>query len=216
MTLVLIAVGSVIGNEGEQEGFFRLLQHKRPSSAPLLTGSARSLAWSALNQAFIVPGSCGADFPGLVNLTILEPLSVDPNGTQPSAKDEVLDYIFTCADCYATQTAAPTATSYWQASNTSASGYICNTTSDGVAEGATPEQMNSVVYLSGQLAPVAVPLSIVSFANTTGTVKAAFPFKSEGFSDGLTIATINAGCVFSTADDVASKSVFGPALIEIK
>jgi len=50
-------VGSVIGQEGEQEGLYRLLQGKLPSSAPFLTTSTRDFAFTAL-QSFIVPGSC--------------------------------------------------------------------------------------------------------------------------------------------------------------
>jgi hypothetical protein len=51
------AVSSVIGNEGEQEGFFRLVQKKRPSAQPFLTTSTRDFAFSAL-QGFVIPGSC--------------------------------------------------------------------------------------------------------------------------------------------------------------
>lgn len=50
-------IGSVIGQEGEQEGFYRLFQNKLPSSAPFLTTSTRDIAFSAL-QAFTVPHSC--------------------------------------------------------------------------------------------------------------------------------------------------------------
>jgi len=50
-------IGSVIGNEGEQEGFFRILQKKNPSSAPFLTTSTRDFAFTAL-QSFVVNGSC--------------------------------------------------------------------------------------------------------------------------------------------------------------
>lgn len=51
------AVSSVIGNEGEQEGFFRLVQKKRPSAQPFLTTSVRDFAFTAI-QSFIIPGSC--------------------------------------------------------------------------------------------------------------------------------------------------------------
>ncbi|KAF2011128.1 late sexual development protein [Aaosphaeria arxii CBS 175.79] len=50
-------IASVIGNEGEQEGFFRLTQGKRPSSQPFLTTSVRDFAFTAI-QSFVVPGSC--------------------------------------------------------------------------------------------------------------------------------------------------------------
>lgn len=50
-------VSSVIGNEAEQEGFFRLVQKKRASSQPFLTTSTRDFAFTAI-QGFIIPGSC--------------------------------------------------------------------------------------------------------------------------------------------------------------
>ncbi|KAK5058876.1 hypothetical protein LTR84_011140 [Exophiala bonariae] len=51
-------VGAVIGQEGEQNGFYRNLQHKIPSANAFLTASTRELAFNALLQNVIVPGSC--------------------------------------------------------------------------------------------------------------------------------------------------------------
>jgi len=51
-------VASVIGQEGEQDGFYRNLLGLIPSQAPFLTASTREFAFSALNQNFVVPGSC--------------------------------------------------------------------------------------------------------------------------------------------------------------
>ncbi|KAG8526641.1 uncharacterized protein KY384_008070 [Bacidia gigantensis] len=48
---------SVIGQEGEQNGVYRSLQKKVPSSAPFLTGGAPDFAFTAL-QGFILPNSC--------------------------------------------------------------------------------------------------------------------------------------------------------------
>ncbi|CAD0100014.1 unnamed protein product [Aureobasidium mustum] len=55
---VVAAVASVIGQEGEQNGFYRSLFNKIPSAQPFLTASARDFAFSALNQNFVVAGSC--------------------------------------------------------------------------------------------------------------------------------------------------------------
>ncbi|KEQ75043.1 hypothetical protein M436DRAFT_42251 [Aureobasidium namibiae CBS 147.97] len=55
---VVRGVAATIGQEGEQNGFYRSLQGKIPSAQPFLTASARDFAFSALNQAFVVPGSC--------------------------------------------------------------------------------------------------------------------------------------------------------------
>jgi hypothetical protein len=51
------AVSSVIGNEAEQEGFYRLVQKKRVSAQPFLTTATRDFAFTAI-QGFVVPGSC--------------------------------------------------------------------------------------------------------------------------------------------------------------
>ncbi|RHZ59779.1 hypothetical protein CDV55_106778 [Aspergillus turcosus] len=50
--------GSVIGNEGEQEGWFRVLQDKNPSELPFLTTSVLDFAFSLVYNAFVVEGSC--------------------------------------------------------------------------------------------------------------------------------------------------------------
>ncbi|KAK6004392.1 hypothetical protein QM012_008254 [Aureobasidium pullulans] len=74
---VVQAVASVIGQEGEQNGFYRSLQSKIPSAQPFLTASARDFAFSALNQNFVVPGSC--DVSG-IDLKIFDVLTLEtPN-----------------------------------------------------------------------------------------------------------------------------------------
>lgn len=55
---VVRGIAATIGQEGEQNGFYRSLQGKIPSAQPFLTASARDFAFSALNQNFVVPGSC--------------------------------------------------------------------------------------------------------------------------------------------------------------
>jgi hypothetical protein len=51
------SVTSSIGNEAEQEGFYRLVQKKRVSAQPFLTTATRDFAFTAI-QSFTVPGSC--------------------------------------------------------------------------------------------------------------------------------------------------------------
>lgn len=55
---VVRGVAVTIGQEGEQNGFYRAIQNKIPSAQPFLTASARDFAFSALNQNFVVEGSC--------------------------------------------------------------------------------------------------------------------------------------------------------------
>jgi hypothetical protein len=57
-TGVVRGIAATIGQEGEQNGFYRSLQGKIPSAQPFLTASARDFAFSALNQQFVVKGSC--------------------------------------------------------------------------------------------------------------------------------------------------------------
>jgi hypothetical protein len=67
-------IASVVGQEGEQEGFFRLVQKKVPNELPFLTTSTREFALSALSQNFIVPGSCSV--LNTIGLKIFSPLTL--------------------------------------------------------------------------------------------------------------------------------------------
>lgn len=74
-------IGSIIGQEGEQTGYFRVLQKKVASSAPLLTGGAPQFAYTAISN-FLVPGSC----PNIqvIGLTAFPALMVE---TTPKAEN---------------------------------------------------------------------------------------------------------------------------------
>ncbi|KAF3384410.1 hypothetical protein F1880_002382 [Penicillium rolfsii] len=50
-------IASVIGQEGEQQGWFRASQGKIPSELPFLTTSDLNFAFTAV-QGFVIPGSC--------------------------------------------------------------------------------------------------------------------------------------------------------------
>ncbi|KAI5252180.1 hypothetical protein E4T42_03580 [Aureobasidium subglaciale] len=71
---VVRGVAATIGQEGEQNGFYRALQNKIPSAQPFLTASARDFAFSALNQNFVVAGSC--DVSG-IDLKVFEVLTLE-------------------------------------------------------------------------------------------------------------------------------------------
>ena len=75
---VLGPIGSVIGQEGEQNGYFRSLLGKIPSALPFLTRSAAQFAFSAINQDFVVPGTC----PNVntINIPIFGVLTLDSWG----------------------------------------------------------------------------------------------------------------------------------------
>jgi hypothetical protein len=86
-------VGSVIGQEGEQNGFYRTLLGKIPSANPFLTASTRELAFNALNQNFIVAGSC----PNINTINLGNPfgvLTLETPEDQITAKDTTLAFSF--------------------------------------------------------------------------------------------------------------------------
>lgn len=85
---VVPVIGSVIGQEGEQNGFFRASTGLIPSSQPFLTRSSREFAFSALNQAVVVPNSC----PNAkqIDLPIFTPLTVVSSPV--AANDQTLTF----------------------------------------------------------------------------------------------------------------------------
>ncbi|KAF2466352.1 uncharacterized protein BDR25DRAFT_306172 [Lindgomyces ingoldianus] len=87
------AVSSVIGNEGEQEGFYHVLQSKRPSTLPFLTTSVRDFAFTAI-QSFTIPGSC----PNIntIPLKTFKPLNV--LSTNIKAETQNLQFSFAASD----------------------------------------------------------------------------------------------------------------------
>ncbi|KAI5460099.1 hypothetical protein BGZ63DRAFT_511980 [Mariannaea sp. PMI_226] len=68
-------LSSVIGQEGEQNGYYRNYLNQVPSESPFLTTVPPAFAWSAL-QLFVVPGSCPFNL-NRINLPIFPPLSVN-------------------------------------------------------------------------------------------------------------------------------------------
>lgn len=70
--VLLTSISSVIGQEGEQDGYYRSLLNLIPSQAPFLTRSAGQFAFSALNQLFVVPGTC----PGSANAALFKALPI--------------------------------------------------------------------------------------------------------------------------------------------
>jgi hypothetical protein len=88
-------VAATIGNEAEQEALFRLLNHQIPNELPFLTNSVRDFAFNALNQNFIVPGSCPNldQIEVLKSIHIMKPLTV-VKSFDPAVGDEVVELSF--------------------------------------------------------------------------------------------------------------------------
>ena len=87
------AVSSVIGNEGSQEGFFRVEQKKRPSAQPFMTTAARDFAFTAI-QDFVVKGSC----PNIdtIPLKTFKPLTVETKDIK--AETQSIKFSFSMQD----------------------------------------------------------------------------------------------------------------------
>lgn len=183
-------VGSVIGQEGEQNGFYRQLLDKTPSALPFLTTSTREFAFSAL-QGFVVPNSCGN--LGEIDLQIFDPLNVDTTPLDvPQPHSTTLEFSFDVSKNWTPQPAS------W---NSDYSGL-------------------SLVYINQQNLPVVEKITGATESNGVVTFSALFPFDDANqgalFGNGLTIAAVtNSSGPFATADLVAKSTVFGPGLIEV-
>lgn len=67
-------IGSILGQEGEQDGAYRAVQGKIPPAAPFLTTSTGQYVYNIINQLWTVPGSCpDAD---TIDVPIFEPLTI--------------------------------------------------------------------------------------------------------------------------------------------
>lgn len=86
-------VASIIGQEGEQAGGYRFIQGLVPSAAPFLTVSTGPLAFNAIAQNFIVPGSCDAVFE-TIGIPIIDWLTADP--PMSSADSQTLTFNTSC------------------------------------------------------------------------------------------------------------------------
>ncbi|KUI65170.1 hypothetical protein VM1G_00057 [Cytospora mali] len=148
-------VASVIGQEGEQNGWYRGYLGLKPSQKPFLTTSVAAFAFSALQQ-FI--DSCPFDL-GQIDIPIFPPLNVlsGLGGTDVEAKDQKLAF----------EADLSTVAAY-------AGKYI-----GGNGAGLY------VTYLTGQNLPVSEPISNVSWDGKKVKFEALFPFSEnvmEGLS----------------------------------
>jgi hypothetical protein len=202
-------IASVIGQEGEQEGFYRLLRNKKliPSAQPFLTTSTRDLAFSAL-QAFVIPGSCpNGKLPcstlaepshtnkppeNLINLKIFGPLNLATKNVLP--QDQTLTFTFDI------KTLLPNVAIAALTPTTDITKYDWTTL--------------SLQLINGQNTPISEPLQNVRVSGSVVTFDAQFPFTAN-LLDGLTIGAVTVGSGFANADAVALKTLFGPALIEV-
>ncbi|KAF4628894.1 hypothetical protein G7Y89_g9257 [Cudoniella acicularis] len=179
-------VGAVIGQEGEQNGFFRSFGGKIPSALPFLTRSTRSFAFSALNQGFVVPNSCPNFNTISPDLKVFQLLTVDASAIEKNPAAGKISFTFELPQ----GGPKPEWKSDWSGLE--------------------------IVYINQQNAPITASLESVQVKGNTVTLQALFPFDAATFGNGLTIAALaTAGAPIATVDQVAAATYAGPALIEI-
>ncbi|QKX61669.1 uncharacterized protein TRUGW13939_08822 [Talaromyces rugulosus] len=87
-TSLIQVLTSIIGQEGEQEGFFRIIQQKLPSEVPFLTASVREFTFTAL-RSHVIPGSCS--HLDAIHLKTFAPLNLI---TTPVAETEIIQFSY--------------------------------------------------------------------------------------------------------------------------
>lgn len=179
------AVASVIGQEGEQNGFYRIMLARKPSEKAFLTTSVAAYAWSAL-QGFVVPGSCPFRLSN-IDIPIFKPLSVISGnaGADVDARDQHLTF---SADLTDVSLAAK---------------YI-----GGNGNGLF------LTYLTGQQLPVSEPLQNVQWKGNQITFEALFPYTAN-VMDGLSIAALTTSNNFTGPDDLPAATIAAPGLIQV-
>ncbi|KAF2993627.1 hypothetical protein E8E14_000294 [Neopestalotiopsis sp. 37M] len=201
---IVYVLAQALGQEGQQSGWFRSLRQIPPSAEPFLTTSTREFALSWM-QHWIVPGSCpNMDFiplrvlPELTltavsigdashsgNVTLVAPGAVDPDSQSLAFVNGAL--VPTVVPFRVRQT-SPCAAAY------PAGRVMANR--DG----------QSVVAALGREASENCIASTEIFAD--------MPY-AHNVMHGLVLMTVvNNSDVFITPQDVADKTVFGPALLE--
>lgn len=179
-------IASVIGNEGEQEGFYRDFLGLKPSEKPFLTTSTAAFAFSVLNQLFVK--SCPFSLSE-IDLPILTPLSVisGSGGFDVMAENQTLQFSADLSDC----------------SSSAGSKYV-GKNGDGLF----------ITYLTGQNLPVSEPVTNVKWEGSLATFEAFFPFDAF-VMEGLSIAALTTSNNFSSADAVVGATLAAPGLIQV-
>ncbi|TDZ13349.1 hypothetical protein C8035_v004413 [Colletotrichum spinosum] len=179
------AVTSVIGQEGEQNGFYRSILAKTPSSQPFLTTSIAPFAFSAL-QSFVVRDSCPFKM-SQINIPTFAPLHVVEMAGEGEVepRDQVLSFN---VDLREVVTA----------------GRFLGKDAGGLF----------VTYLSGQNVPLSVPVKNGKWTGSRIEFQADFPFTNNSMW-GLTIAALTFDGKFAAAGDIPKSTLAGPGLIQV-
>lgn len=208
-------VGSVIGQEGEQNGFYRDILGKNPSALPFLTASARDFAFSAIVQNFVVPGSCSSSLDILQRggLTIFDILTVvNPPTTPMNQKVMFRLKTFSQKMKFSGEAAADVVSSH-----------------ENSTTAPHQQQLDNLflTYINQLNAPISVPIEDAKKINddhnndnddysSSSTIQFSANFPgADNLMNGLTIAAVTKGKDFVDVGAVANNTLFGPGLIEI-
>ncbi|KAI0592995.1 sexual development protein [Biscogniauxia sp. FL1348] len=193
------AVAAVVGQEGEQSGFYRLALGRKPSAKPFLTTAAAALAFSALLQRFVV--ECPFDVARLP-IPVFPPLDVLllPPADPPTARDANLTF---AADLSGLNIGG------------SGSGYgYGNGSESGSGSGGSDVGGLFVTYLVGQQRPISVPIANPRWDGGVLTFDALFPF-TENVMEGLSIAALTNASDFDSAEAMVARTLAAPGLIQV-
>ncbi|KAK3063039.1 hypothetical protein LTS18_002867 [Coniosporium uncinatum] len=203
---IIRGIASVIGQEGEQTGFYRSLLQKVAPELPFLTASERRFAFSAL-QGFVVPGSCPNE--NEIDLSIFAPLTVV---TPPQPKDQLVKYSFDLDQINQGLTNNAKTSRDMNMSSSSA-GHPGNNNS-GMDYSKYDYSKLFLTLVNQQNLPISEKIQNVEIDGSTITFAALFPFE-ENVLNGLTIAAVTVGEGFASVVDVADHTIAGPGLIEV-
>lgn len=192
---IIYVLAQALGQEGQQSGWFRSLQHKPPSAEPFLTSSTREFAFSWL-QRFVVPGSCATlsdiplrIFPALDAVAVEEIENGDRRVTLlvPGAVDSESQSV-----AFVNGALVPTVVPF-----------------EILSGGDVIEMRQNEIVLSMR-EESAQGSSVVSTK-----IVANLPF-TRNVMHGMTLAAIvETGPTYVTAEDVTNSTLYGPAVIEL-
>ena len=178
-------VASSLGQEGEQEGFYRILLSKKPSQKPFLTTNVAAFAFSAVHN-FIVPNSCPFEL-NKIELPIFPVIDVI-TGAKDNAIEPRDQYITFKTNLSGIKAAQP----YY---------------------GKNGEGL-FITYFSGQLVPFSVPIQNVKWTGESVTFDALLPYE-DNVMDGLSVASLTMKDKFAAPGDVVEWTLAAPGLIQV-
>ncbi|QSZ30503.1 hypothetical protein DSL72_000057 [Monilinia vaccinii-corymbosi] len=181
-------VAATLGQEGEQNGYFRFLLNKIPSALPFLTASTRDFAFSAVHQNFVVEGTC----PNIHTIPLKKFQALTATQPETINAHSTIQFTFQLSP-------SQSYTDSW--------GDKCKALSLVYVN----QQNKPVVQAWESIGLQADQRTVVATARFPFDAGAA----DGAPGNGLTLAALAVGDGFADIAEVSEKAVFGPALIEV-